>query len=72
MGKKHKEFEVGDLVQYIGYAEGNHKALALVVGIYQRTVPIKFTMYRCQWLTNDKGGTSTIQGVYLQKVEKNT
>jgi hypothetical protein len=64
-----KEFEIGDLVELVGTKPIE---LGIVVKVVLRTMPIKHTIYEIQWLNRNPPSKSSIQGIYLKKVDKNT
>ena len=70
MGKKRKEFVIGDLVRYKGKLD--RPEFAVIKGIFSRTIPVKYNLYELIWLSDDNVDPTAIQGVFLEKVEKKT
>ena len=67
--RKQKEFEIGDLVELVS---SKPIELGLVVKVVLKTVPVKHTIYEIQWLNREPPSRTSIQGLYLKKVNKNT
>lgn len=70
MGKKQKEFEIGDLVRYTGKLD--RPEFAVIKGIFSRLIPVKYSLYELVWLSDDNVVATAVQGVFLEKVKKNT